>query len=90
MVTLEYVRERMEQLKEWSLEGNAIVRDIVFENSEKAIEFTKKIAELAEKKRHHPLMLLDESSVRISLTTHSENGLTEKDFDMAEEIDKIF
>ncbi len=89
MVSLEYVQERMEKLKEWSLEGDSIVKDMTFVNSEAAVEFTKKVAELADVKDHHPLMLLDGNNVRISLTTRSENGLTEKDFDMAEEIDKI-
>ncbi|MEK6893280.1 MAG: 4a-hydroxytetrahydrobiopterin dehydratase [Nanoarchaeota archaeon] len=89
MVSLEYVQERMRKLKEWSLEGDSIVKDIAFENFEASVEFTKKVAALADAKNHHPLMLLDRNNVRLSLTTHSENGLTEKDFDMAEEIDKM-
>ena len=79
----------MEKLVDWALEGDSIVRDFMFQDSKMATEFIAKVNELAERMNHHPLILMDENHIRLSLTTHSLGGLTEKDFAMAEEIDKI-
>ena len=46
-------------------------------------------AEIAEKFGHHPTLLINYNSVRMSLTTHAAKGLTQKDFDVAMEIDKL-
>jgi 4a-hydroxytetrahydrobiopterin dehydratase len=89
MLTLEDIKSRMGKLQGWALEGDSIVRDFMFEDSRIASEFISRVNELAERMNHHPLILMDESHIRLSLTTHSAGKLTEADFDMAEEIDKI-
>ncbi len=89
MLTLDQIRERMESLADWALEGDSIVRDFIFQDSKVATEFIMRVNELAEKMDHHPLILMDQNHLRLSLTTHSAGGLTEKDFELAEEIDKL-
>ena len=89
MLTLDFIKAKMEKLVDWALEGDSIVRDFMFQDSKMATEFIAKVNELAERMNHHPLILMDENHIRLSLTTHSLGGLTEKDFAMAEEIDKI-
>ena len=79
----------MSKLKNWSLEGDSIVKDKILGNFKEAMEFVNKIAELAEKYNHHPAIIIQYNNVRLSLTTHYAKGLTEKDFELAEEIDKI-
>lgn len=79
----------MSKLNGWALEGKAIVKDFKFKNFKGSIEFVNGVAELSEKMSHHPDILIIYDQVRISLTTHSEGGITEKDLDLAEEIDKI-
>ncbi len=89
MLPLGIINERMAQIKDWALEGNSITKDFSFGNFQEAMEFVEKIAEVAEKMNHHPDILISYNKVRLSLTTHFEHGLTSKDFDVAEEIDKI-
>ncbi|MDP3881271.1 MAG: 4a-hydroxytetrahydrobiopterin dehydratase [Nanoarchaeota archaeon] len=90
MLTLEQIKEGMENLRDWSLEGDSIVRDFMFQDSKVASEFIARVNELADKIDHHPLILMDQNHIRLSLTTHSAGGITEKDLEMAAEIDKIY
>jgi 4a-hydroxytetrahydrobiopterin dehydratase len=55
-----------------------------------AIAFVNKVAEAAELANHHPDIAINYSQVSISLSTHSESGVTQKDFQLAEVIDKIY
>ena len=89
MLPLSTINERMSKLRNWALDGNSIVKDKLFKNFKEGMEFSNKIAEIAEKHNHHPSLLITYENVRITLTTHSARGLTLKDFDLAEEIDKI-
>ena len=89
MLSLIDIQERMAKLKNWGLNGNSISCDRFFGSFKGAMEFTNKVAEISEKNNHHPMIIIDNKRVRITLTTHEAKGLTEKDFDVAEEIDKI-
>jgi len=53
------------------------------------LAFVTKVAVLAEKANHHPDVLLKWPCVAMSLTTHDAGGLTDKDFALAAEIDKV-
>ncbi len=79
----------MSNLEGWSLEGESIVRDYEFKDFKEALDFVNKVGEIAEKQNHHPSITLDYNRVRLILTTHEEKGLSEKDFNVAEEIDRI-
>lgn len=89
MINLARIQEKMNSLKDWSLEGNMITKEFEFKDFKKAIEFVNKVAEIAEKNNHHPDILINYNIVRIMLTTHSEKGLSDKDFSVAVEIDKL-
>ena len=89
MLPLNLINEYMSKVKDWALESNAIVKDFTFENSKQALEFVNKVGEIAEKHNHHPDITISYNKVRLSLTTHSEHGLTSKDFEVAGEIDKL-
>ena len=79
----------MSKLRNWALEGNSIVKDKLFKDFKEAMEFVNKVAEIAEKHNHHPSIIIDYNNVRMSMTTHSAEGLTNLDFDVGEEIDKL-
>jgi 4a-hydroxytetrahydrobiopterin dehydratase len=75
---------------EWRREQDAIVRDFEFENFERAMAFVNLVAEAAEGANHHPDILVHGwNKVRLTLSTHSEGGLTESDFALAERIDQM-
>ena len=89
MISLLDFKERMSKLRNWSLEVDSIVKDKVFRDFKESMDFVNKVAEIANKHNHHPSVLINYNTVRMTLTTHEAKGLTLKDFDVAEEIDKL-
>jgi len=89
MLTLQDIQEMMSKLDNWSLEGSAISKVFVFKNFKETLEFVNKVGKIAEKMEHHPDFIISGGSVKLSLSTYSEGGLTKKDFEIAEEIGKI-
>ena len=79
-----------ERLTEWRpAEGrDAIVRNLKFRNFAEAFGFMTEIAILAEKADHHPEWFNVYNRVDIVLATHESNGVTQRDLDLAEAIDK--
>ena len=76
-------------LPRWTKKGPVITRTFQFRDFSTAIEFVKALADLAEKADHHPDIDIRYNKVTLSLTTHDEGGLTEKDFDLATKIDQL-
>ncbi|MBD3225228.1 MAG: 4a-hydroxytetrahydrobiopterin dehydratase, partial [Caldithrix sp.] len=54
-----------------------------------AVGFINKMAILAEKHEHHPELFNVYNTVTLSFSTHSAGGLTDKDFNIAADIDKL-
>ena len=84
------IQEKLKSLPEWSFAGNAIHKKFTFQSFMPAIAFVNKIAEAAERANHHPDITVNYSQVSLSLSTHSEGGVTQKDFQLASTIDKIY
>jgi 4a-hydroxytetrahydrobiopterin dehydratase len=80
---------RLSKLKDWLLVEDSIKKDFKLKDFSEAMGFVVKIALEAERVQHHPDITIEYNSVRIVLTTHSEEGLTAKDFDLAEKIEKF-
>jgi 4a-hydroxytetrahydrobiopterin dehydratase len=89
MLTLAEINQEMSSLEGWSLEGSSISKSFEFTNFKESLDFMNKVGEQAEKLNHHPDVLINFNIVRLSLSTHSEGGLTRKDFQLAKEIDMI-
>jgi 4a-hydroxytetrahydrobiopterin dehydratase len=83
------IEEGLKGLKGWERKGNEIVR--VFKNKDfvESVGFVNKVAILAEKADHHPDILIRYRNVTLTLSTHSQGGLTGKDFKLAGEIDAL-
>ncbi len=73
----------------WQEDNNTISREFKFEDFKGALEFVNKVGELAEKMNHHPNIDLSWGRVKVVLTTHSEGRVTDKDRQLAEQIDKL-
>ena len=86
----EKIQEKLESLNDWNSEGSKISREFRFNDFREALEFTNKAGEKAEEKQHHPDITLKYGYVKIELTSHDAGGLTEKDFDVAREINNIY
>ena len=61
-----------------------------FKNYRKSFAFVSQVSMLAEKKNHHPEIILDFGSVTISLISHDVQKITERDLELATQIDKIY
>ncbi|MGB7590485.1 MAG: 4a-hydroxytetrahydrobiopterin dehydratase, partial [Terriglobia bacterium] len=71
------IRERLMNMPEWSLIDSAIYKKFTFKSFLPAIGFVNKIAGAAEQANHHPDITIDYNQVGITLSTHSESGVTE-------------
>lgn len=75
---------------DWRREGATIVRDLKCDDFLAAIAFVNRVAEAAESANHHPDILIHGfDRVRLTLSTHSTGGLTDKDFQLARTIDGL-
>lgn len=73
----------------WKLNGNVIERKFSFEGFKEAISFVNQVAEHAEQLGHHPDISIHYDEVLLLLTTHDDQGLTGKDFALAQRINKL-
>lgn len=71
----------------WSLHDRLIQRTYEFPDFPVAMVFVNAVARLAEEAQHHPDIDIRWNKVTLSLTTHDEGGLTDKDFDLARRAD---
>lgn len=85
------LENRLKNLNGWvySETSDAIVKEFKFKDFREAMAFVLRVAFEAEELDHHPDIFISYNRVNLSLRTHSENGITEKDFKIAEKIDKI-
>jgi len=77
------VQRRLGDLPEWSVEGEVITRQFTFAGFPEAIAFVVRLGFAAEAADHHPDLLINYKRVKVSYSTHSEGGLTDKDFEGA-------
>jgi 4a-hydroxytetrahydrobiopterin dehydratase len=79
----------LQKMEGWSCTSNALHKKYTFQSFLPGIQFVNKIAEAAESAGHHPDITINYNVVSIDLSTHSEGGVTKKDFDLASKIDQI-
>ena len=80
------IAERLEGLDGWEREGDAITRDFDRGDFVGSVEFVKRIVEPAEEMGHHPDLEISRATVKVTITSHSEGGLTANDFELADRI----
>lgn len=83
------VARRLSRMPEWRLQGNAISRIFAFPDFVIALGFVNRVAEAAESAGHHPDIDIRYNRVMLSLSTHDAGGITEKDFELASQIDRL-
>lgn len=88
-LTESQIKERLKELKDWSLEGDYITKELNTKNWKTTIFIVNAIAGLAEAHWHHPDLEVGFKRLKIKLTTHEAGGITEKDFKLAKEIDEL-
>ncbi|CAN5227296.1 4a-hydroxytetrahydrobiopterin dehydratase [soil metagenome] len=89
LIETDEIPKWLKKVPEWDVEGESIHRLFEFDEFMEAIEFVNDVAEIAEDAEHHPDIDIRWNKVTLMLTTHSEGGLTENDFELARKIDNL-
>ena len=88
-LTSKEIAKRIAANPGWKVDGQAIRRLYTFKSFPDAITFAGRLAFDCEKADHHPDLLISYRKVTVVWTTHSDGGLTAKDFDGARQSDMI-
>ncbi|GAA0757928.1 4a-hydroxytetrahydrobiopterin dehydratase [Psychroflexus lacisalsi] len=83
------IEARLEKFEGWTYNENAIHTKLEFENFKEAFAAMTRIAFEAEAQQHHPNWFNVYNNLEISLSTHDADGVTDKDFKLAEKIEEI-
>lgn len=83
------IAARLERLEGWERDGDAIVRTFEHDDFVGSAEFVGRVVGPAEEMGHHPDLEISWNKVRVSITTHSEGGLTANDFELAQRLDAL-
>jgi 4a-hydroxytetrahydrobiopterin dehydratase len=83
------IEERLAGLPGWGRAGQAIEKSFERGNFVGAVEFVDSLVEPAEGMSHHPDVTISWDKVTVTITSHSEGGLTAADFELAEKIDAL-
>jgi 4a-hydroxytetrahydrobiopterin dehydratase len=85
----EEIEERLSGLEGWEREGEAIVKWFDRGDFKGSVDFVNKLTPEAEEMNHHPDLEISWKTVTVTVTTHSEGGLTDGDFELARRIDAL-
>lgn len=82
------VNDRLREYPGWAAQGDAIARQFTFPSFADAITFVTRLAFDAEASDHHPDLLVRYRKVTVTWSTHSDGGVTERDFTGAEQANR--
>ena len=88
-LTDDEIEERLRDLSGWRREGGEIFKWYKYKGFPDAIAFLQRIVEPAERLNHHPDIENHYNRVRVALHTWSAEAITEKDFQLASEIENV-
>jgi 4a-hydroxytetrahydrobiopterin dehydratase len=81
--------QRLGALQGWTLEGDGIRKQYTFGGFPEAVAFVGRLVPGAEAADHHPDVLINYKRVTLTYSTHSEGGITRKDFEGAAMADSV-
>jgi 4a-hydroxytetrahydrobiopterin dehydratase len=83
------IEAKLADLPGWERVGTAIAKEFDRGDFVGSVAFVDSLVEPAEAMNHHPDLEISWSTVKVSLSTHSEGGLTAADFELASKIDAV-
>ncbi|MBI3291529.1 MAG: 4a-hydroxytetrahydrobiopterin dehydratase [Elusimicrobia bacterium] len=83
------IQRQLTTLQGWERVGKEITKRYKFADFRAALAFVNQVADLAEAADHHPDIIIRYNRVTLTLSTHSAGGLTENDFQLAHQIDRL-
>jgi 4a-hydroxytetrahydrobiopterin dehydratase len=85
----EEIDQRLSELDGWERAGDAIERAFKLDDFKGSVDFVNRLTPEAEEMNHHPDLAISWNEVTVTISTHSEGGLTANDFELARRIDKV-
>jgi 4a-hydroxytetrahydrobiopterin dehydratase len=85
----EEIEARLSGLDGWERDGEAIRRQFELDDFKGSVDFVNRLTPAAEAMNHHPDLEISWNKVTVTLSTHSEGGLTENDFELAKKVDSV-
>ncbi len=85
----EQIQQQLGTLTGWQIENNALTKTYTFANFAQSLAFVNRVGAAAEAADHHPDIVIRYSKVTLALSTHDSGGITEKDFALAAEADRL-
>jgi 4a-hydroxytetrahydrobiopterin dehydratase len=80
------IDERLAGLEGWKRSGDAIVKEFDNGDFKGSVDFVNRLTPEAEEMNHHPDLEISWKTVTVTVSTHSEGGLTDNDFELARRI----
>ena len=81
--TIEEACDRLKGLLGWALGSNSIEKEFGFKSYLRGLDFAYSLGQIAEQENHHPDIFIGWRRVKVVLSTHAINGLSQNDFVMA-------
>lgn len=85
----EQIGKHLQDLEGWRRDQQRIYKHYTHEDFVGSVQFVNALVEPAEDMNHHPDLEISWDTVTVSITNHSEGGLTEADFELARRIDGL-
>jgi 4a-hydroxytetrahydrobiopterin dehydratase len=85
----EEIEERLAELEGWERVGDAIRRRFRLDDFKTSVDFVNRLTPEAEDMNHHPDLEISWDEVTVTITSHSEGGLTANDFELARRIEQV-
>ena len=84
------IKEVLQAIPGWTLQDGKLTREWTFKDFVQAMEFVNQLAALAETAGHHPDIDIRYNRVRLGLVSHDAGGITQRDANMARQINQKF
>jgi 4a-hydroxytetrahydrobiopterin dehydratase len=82
------IRRALGTLPGWARKGDALNKTYSFARFADGIRFVDAVAVIADKANHHPDIDVRYTKVTFSLSSHDAGGITQRDLDLANAIEK--
>jgi len=83
------IQRELGNLQGWSRRGDLVTKTFQFRDFLTGIDFVQAVAKAAEAADHHPDIDIRYTKITLTLSTHSAGGITQKDLDLAKQIDRV-
>lgn len=83
------IQNHLKEINNWQFKDDFIFKEFKFKNFSNTLDFVNEIGALSEAQNHHPNIEFTWGYLKISIQTHTINGVCENDFILAARIDQL-